>query len=220
MRPALLAHDAKALLNAIDTEKLMKDGQKDATLRFTCQVNSGGWCRGMATYAGTPGSEPLAKELLRHSESEHPGFVPAVYDGQTWGAILSGTVVFFIKENKPHLRIYLNEEPDHIAKGDDFVAPQWIFVKGLKDRAFRLPNAGVGSSALVLLRMNVDATGKVTGATVVLEKPAGHGLGAEIVGRIGEFIFSPAYLNGRPVASTTTFPIIYKSVGGINWKAN
>ncbi len=220
MRPVLLAHDAKALLNTIDTAKLMKEGQKDATIRFSCGVTSGGWCTGMATFGGTPGSELLAKELLRHSESEHPGFVPAVYDGQTWPAIVAGTVVFIIKDNKPHLRIYLNQEPDHIANGDDFIAPQWIFVKGLKYRSFQLPNEGVGSSAFVLLRMSVDAAGKVTGATVTLEKPAGRGFGAEIVGRIGMFVFTPAYQSGRPVASTTTFPIIHKSVGGEHWKAN
>jgi hypothetical protein len=219
MRPALLARDAKALINVIDTEKLMKNGQKDATIRFSCVVGSGGWCSEMATYGGTPGSELLAKEVLRHSESEHPGFVPAVYHGQTHPALISGTVVFFIKENKPHLRIYLSEEPDHIAQGDNFVAPQMTYVKGQTFRGFKMPGRGVGSSALVVLRVSIDATGKVTAAKVALEKPEGRGFGAQILGRIGEVIFIPAYLNGQPVDSTTTFPIIYKSGGGgQHWK--
>lgn len=220
MRPALLAHDAKALLNAIDTSKLMKDGQKDATIRFTCVVTSGGWCSEMVTYGGTPGSELLAKELLRHSESEHPGFVPAVYHGETHPALVSGTAVFFIKENNPHLRIYLNEEPDHISHGDDFVAPQMTYVKGQLFRGFKVPSGGFGSSALIVLRISIDATGKVTAAKVALEKPEGRGFGAQILGRIGEVIFIPAYLSGQPVASTTTLPIIYKSGGaGRRWKA-
>ncbi len=217
MRPAGLAHDPKALLNAIDTEGLMKKGQKDGMIRFYCAVSSGGWCGGMATFGGTPGSELLAKEVLRHSESEHPGFIPAVYHGHTTSALVCGTVVFFIKENQPHLRIYLNIEAEHVAHGDDFIAPQPIYVHDQKFRGFQWPNQGVGSSGVVMVRLNVDATGKVTGSKLVLEKPEGRGFAAEVMGTIGDAIFTPAYSQGQPVASTTTFPIIFKSIGGARW---
>ncbi len=218
MRPALLAHDGKALLNAIDTQMLMKNGQKDALVRFFCGVSSGGWCQSMITFGGTPGSDLLAKEVLRHSRSEHPGFISAVYHGQTTYALVGGTVVFFIKNNKPHLRIFLNTEADRIAHGDDFIAPQPIYLQDQKFRGFDWPNQGVGSSGLVVLRLGVDAAGKVTGCKLISGKPEGRGFAAEVLGKIGDQIFLPAYENGHPVASTTTYPVMFKSGYSEHWK--
>ncbi len=214
-----MAHDSKGLINAIDADALMKKGLTDATVRFVCHVNSGGWCSGMATYGGTPGSDSLAQELRRHSESGHPGFVPAVYHGQTCPAEISGTAVFVVKDNKPHLRIYLTEESDHLAHGDDFISPQPIYVKGQKFRGFRWPQSAGGSSGLVILRISVDVTGKVTGAKVAAEKPEGRGFGAEVMGRVSDVVFIPAYQHGKPVASTVTIPILFKSGMGGHWKA-
>lgn len=218
MRPALIGRDSKSLINAIDTAELMKKGQTDATVRFACYVGDGGRCSGLVTFGGTANSDALANEVRRRSEVEWPLFVPARYHGQTRPAYVCGTVVFFIKENKPHLRIYLNQETEHVARGDDFVAPQVIYLKGQTFRGFTWPAGGVGSSGLVLVRLNVDAAGKVTGVTLAMEKPEGRGFGAEVMGRIGEVVFIPGYLHGQPVSCTSTLPVLFKSGFGGRWK--
>ncbi len=217
MRPALLGRDSKALINAIDTAALMKKGQTDATIRFTCGVDEAGRCYGMAVYGGTPNSDALKKEVLLRSEAEWPIFIPAIYHSRACRASVCGTVVFFIKDDKPHLRIYLNEESDHISQGDDFIAPQAIYVQGQRFRGYDWPNGGVGSNGVVIARVTVDESGKFMGAEIAMEKPEGRGFGAEVMKKIGGVVFLPGYLHGQPVSSTANLPIMFNSGRGARW---
>ena len=64
-RPILIGTGSDALINRIDTQDLMKKGQKDAFILFICSVRKSGeleWC---GSYGGTPDSKPLEDELRK-----------------------------------------------------------------------------------------------------------------------------------------------------------
>jgi hypothetical protein len=64
MRPALIGSGPRSLVNMINTERLMKRGQKDAMIMFTCGVTNTGQGTGMVVYRGTLGSDALTDEAL------------------------------------------------------------------------------------------------------------------------------------------------------------
>src|SRR6058998_4220622 len=61
-RPALLGAGPDSLINTIDTADLIKKGQKDAAIMFTCLVAPTGEVARAGAYRGTKGSELLEKE--------------------------------------------------------------------------------------------------------------------------------------------------------------
>src|SRR2546425_7790117 len=63
LRPALIGNGAKALINLIDTKKLMEKGQVNAALSFQCFVNSAGGPVNAVTYRGTAESKALDSEV-------------------------------------------------------------------------------------------------------------------------------------------------------------
>src|SRR5207302_10311333 len=54
-RPILLGQGPKSLVDRIDTQDLIKKGQKDALIMFNCAVRKDGGVEWSATYRGTPG---------------------------------------------------------------------------------------------------------------------------------------------------------------------
>lgn len=102
-RPALLGHHRRSLVNLIDTEGLMKRGQKDAVVMFSTGVSAAGFPGWSRCYRGSPNSEMFQKEIL--SRLEHAQFEPAIRNGAKVAVYLCGTANFFIKDGKPHLRI-------------------------------------------------------------------------------------------------------------------
>jgi TonB family protein len=219
MRPALLGSDARSLINRINADSLMKRGQTDAMVMFTCAVTASGNSYGMITYHGTPNSQALSEETI--SRSENAAFIPAVYHHASRDSVIFGTVFFFIDHGKPHLRIFLNQETEHLAQKDDFIAPQPVFIPGSKFRGFDHPQRGIGCSGSTTVRVTVDATGKLEGAKIVLDSPPGKGFGEEVMSKIGDCTFLPGYLNGKPVACSTTFPVTFRSAGkGSQWNSD
>src|SRR6266446_2128505 len=137
-RPALLGHGRRSLINMIDTESLMKRGQRDAIIMFSCLVGPLGQGGSMDVYRCSPNSELLQKEAMgRCLKSE---FEPAVYHHQRTPVVIEGTMAFFIVNGKPHLRIFLNQEEQDLKSGQDFIAPQFAFVSGNpKFKGFNFP---------------------------------------------------------------------------------
>jgi hypothetical protein len=56
-RPILLGTGPEALINRIDTAGLIKQGQKDAAIMFSCSVKKDGKVLSVSTYRGTPDSK-------------------------------------------------------------------------------------------------------------------------------------------------------------------
>src|SRR6266516_7346987 len=64
-RPALLGTGLDSLINRIDTADLIKKGQKDAAIMFSCLVAPTGDIVRSGAYRGTPGSKLLSEEVLK-----------------------------------------------------------------------------------------------------------------------------------------------------------
>lgn len=80
LRPALLGAGPDSLINRIDTADLIKKGQKDAAVMFSCLVAPTGEVVRSACYRGTPGSELLEQEVLKRLANAK--FVPAIHNHQ------------------------------------------------------------------------------------------------------------------------------------------
>ena len=119
-RPALIGNGPKALINMIDTKKLMEKGQRDGLLNFQCLVSTSGQPVNPVTFRATPGSGALEMGVMSALWSCR--FIPAIYDGKLTEVVFLGTVLFVVTDVKPHLRIYANQNRDDIAKGNDFIA--------------------------------------------------------------------------------------------------
>src|SRR5882757_4377330 len=65
VRPALVGTAPNSLINTIDTAELIKNGQKEAAVMFSCLVAPTGQVVTSGAYRGTRGSELLEQELLK-----------------------------------------------------------------------------------------------------------------------------------------------------------
>ena len=64
-RPILLGTGPDSLINRIDTADLVRKGQKDGAIMFSCSVKRDGSVISVSTYRGTPDSKPLEQEILK-----------------------------------------------------------------------------------------------------------------------------------------------------------
>jgi hypothetical protein len=218
MRPALLGDGPRSLVNLINTEYLIKKGQPDAMVMFSCAVGTTGRGGDMVAYRGTPNSDPLAEAAI--DACPKAIFIPAVYHHQNVNTLLAGTIIFRTVNGKPHLRIYLNQESEHLLRGDDFIAPQWIAVPGEKFKGFGPPPNPYGLAATVVVRITADATGKLLDSKLVFETPPGKGFGATVMNKMGEITFLPGYLHGQPVACSANWHLLYHRRDIARWKSN
>ena len=211
-QPALLGHHKKSLINIIDTQALLKRGQGDGFVMFGCgvsQYGDGYWSR---TYRCSPNTAILQKEVLDRIDQAQ--FEPAVYKGSHVGVYLMGSVVFAVREGKPHLRIFLHQEEGDLKQGNDFVAPQFTFAPGnTKFDGIYYPPQAPGSGGVASVKLSVDETGKVQAASVVYEHPPGVGFGAQTASAIRDAWFIPGFRNGKPVSCQFIWTIIFTSTG-------
>lgn len=211
-RPAVLGHHKRSLVNLIDTQGLMKRGQGDAVVMFSCGVNAGGFVPWSRCYRGSPNSELLQKEIM--SRLEQAQFEPAIYNGAKVAVYLCGTVNFFIKDGKPHLRVFLNQEESDLQSGRDFVAPQYAFAPGNMDyKGIFYPPDAPWQAGVTSLKLNVTEQGAVTNAQVVYEYPPGKGFGPYAAGPVMKASFIPGFRNGKPVSSNFTWNLIFTGPG-------
>ena len=212
-RPALLGRHAKSLVNIIDTQGLMKRGQGDGFVMFGCAVSQYGdgyWSR---TYRASPNTEALQKEVL--DRINQAMFQPAVYKGGHVGVYLTGSVVFAVRDGKPHLRIFLHQEEDELKRGTDFIAPQWAFAApgNTKFDGIYYPPQAPGRAGVASLKLSVNETGQVQSASVIYEHPPGMGFGKQAVGPIRDAAFIPGFRNGNPVSCQFIWTLIFTGPG-------
>lgn len=214
-RPAVLGSGPDSLINRIDSQALIKAGQKDGAVMFCSLVNKSGAAVQSRTYRAMPETAALEEEIRKKLADAK--FTPAIYNHQPVEVILSGTVIFSASA-KPHVRIFLNQDPNELKAAADFIAPQPVFggdsgFSGL-DYPAELP---VPISAVVDLGLSVDATGKLRDMRVITEEPPLLGF-AEVAQRdLGAARFIPAFRDGDPTESNSVYPVAYQPA---DWTAS
>ncbi len=216
-RPVLLGTGPDALINRIDSAGLIKQGQKDGAIMFSCSVKRDGAVLSVSTYRGTPGSKLLEQEVLKKlSAAANPKFVPAIYNHIPVDAIYYGTVTFAIANDKPRLRIFSNQEREELRKESDFIGPQPIRGGDSKFISFHYPagdSAPVEVDGSAELELKVDATGTLRDLKLVSEQPPFLGFGDAAFEDMSKAKFIPAFRNGKPVECDVKIPVYYKAQG-------
>jgi TonB family protein len=209
-RPALIGTGPDSLINRIDTADLIKKGQKDAAVMFSCLVAPTGNIVRSGAYRGTRGSELLEQELLKRLANEK--FIPAIHNHQPVIAIFYGTVRFAVVNGKPRLRIFANQQLDQLDKESDFIDPQPYVGQDSKFTGLHYPDTGsnVAVTGVVELALNVDASGNLQSMRVLSEEPPLLGFGDAAISDFTGAKFIPAFRNGQPVESTVKIPVYYK----------
>jgi TonB family protein len=212
-RPVLLGSGPEALINRIDTAGLIKQGQKDAAIMFSCSVKRDGTVLSVSTYRGTPDSKALEKEVLKQlSAAASPKMVPAVYNHIPVDAIYYGTVTFAVANGKPRLRIFSNQERSELAKESDFIGPQPFWGGDSKFTGFSYPSqnsAPVKVDGSAELELQVDEKGNLRDLKLLSEEPPFLGFGDAAFEDMAKAKFIPAFRNGKPVACDVKIPVYY-----------
>jgi TonB family protein len=209
-RPALIGTAPNSLINTIDTADLIKKGQKEAAVMFSCLVAPTGDVVGSGAYRGTRGSELLEQELLKRLGNAK--FVPAIHNHHPVIAIFYGTVKFAVVNGKPRLRIFANQQLEEVDKETDFIDPQPYVGQDSKFTGIHYPDTGstVQVTGVAELAVNVDAQGNVKSMNVVSEEPPLLGFGDAAISDFTGAKFIPAFRNGQPVESDVKIPVYYK----------
>ena len=212
-RPALVGTGPNSLINTIDTSDLIKKGQKDAAVMFTCLVAPTGDIARSGTYRGTKGSELLEKEVLKRLANAK--FIPAIHNHQPVLAVFNGTVTFAAVNGKPRLRVFANQQLDELKKESDFIDPQPYVGQDSKFTGIHYPEVPttVSLTGAVELAVEVDAAGNLKSMQVVSEEPPYLGFGQAALSDFNGAKFIPAFRNGKPVDSKVTIHVYYKPPG-------
>jgi hypothetical protein len=209
-RPAVLGTGPLSVINRIDTQELIRQGQKDATLMFCCSVRRNGEIANTWIYRQSPESAALEAEAFRCLDNAV--FVPAIYNHETVNVLFFGTISFKIVSGKPRLRIFANQEAEELKNESDFIGPQPFSGRGSKFEGLHFPNDTIAApiSGLVELAMKIDAAGNLKDLRLVSEYPplAGFWRAAAEDFRVATFI--PAFRDGKPVECNITLPVYYE----------
>jgi len=209
-RPALVGTASNSLINTIDTADLIKKGQKEAAVMFSCLVAPTGHVARSGAYRGTRGSELLEQELLKRLATAK--FIPAIYNHKPVIAVFYGTVKFAVVKGKPRLRIFANQQLEDIDKETDFIDPQPFVGQDSKFTGLHYPDTGsaVAVTGVVELALNVDAMGNLKNIQVLSEEPPLLGFGDAALSDFSDAKFIPAFRNGKPVECNVKIPVFYK----------
>src|SRR5258707_14179792 len=210
VRPALIGTAPNSLINTIDTAELIKNGQKEAAVMFSCLVAPTGQVVTSGAYRGTRGSELLEQELLKRVAPAK--FIPAIHNHQPVIAVFYGTVKFAVVNGKPRLRIFANQQLEEVDKETDFIDPQPYVGQDSKFTGLHYPETGstVAVTGAVELALSVDAKGNLTNLQVLSEEPPLLGFGNAALSDFGDAKFIPAFRDGKPVESNVKIPVYYK----------
>jgi hypothetical protein len=208
-RPAVLGIGPDSLVNRIDSEALLKKGQKDGAVMFCAIVGKGGEATSAWTYRPIPGSADLENEVEQRLEGVR--FTPPIYNHQPVSVLLYGTIIFSA-EKKPHIRIFLNQDPEQIKAESDFVGPQPVIGGDSKFKGVRLPdpNLPIAVSGIANLALKVGADGNLQDLQLEGEDPPLLGFGTMAMEDFAGAKFIPAFRDGDPVACETVLPVSYK----------
>jgi hypothetical protein len=210
VRPALVGTAPNSLINTIDTADLIKKGQKEAAVMFSCLVAPTGEIVRSGAYRGTRGSELLERELLKRLTAAK--FIPAVHNHQPVIAVFYGTAKFAVVNGKPRLRIFTNQQLDQLDKESNFIDPQPYVGQDSKFTGVHYPETGsaVAVTGVVELALNVDAQGNLESMQMVSEEPPLLGFGDAAISDFSGAKFIPAFRDGQPVESTVKIFVYYK----------
>jgi hypothetical protein len=210
VRPALVGTAPNSLINTIDTAELIKKGQKEAAVMFSCLVAPTGQIVRSGAYRGTKGSELLQQELLKRLATAR--FIPAIHNHQPVIAIFYGTVKFAVVNGKPRLRIFANQQLEEVDKETDFIDPQPYVGQDSTFTGLHYPETGstVAVTGVVELALNVDAKGNLKNMQVLSEEPPLLGFGNAASTDFSGAKFIPAFRNGKPVECNVKIPVYYK----------
>ena len=212
-RPVLLGTGPDSLINRIDSADLMRKGQKDAAIMFSCPVKKDGSVVAVSTYRGTADSKLLEQEVLKKlSAAANPKFIPAVYNHIPVDAIYYGTVTFMVVNDKPRLRIFSNQERDELKKESDFIGPQPFWGGDSKFTGFHYPSpqtAPVMVNGSAELEAKIDAVGNLRELSLLNEEPPFLGFGDAAFDGLSKAKFIPAFRDGKPVACTVKLPVYF-----------
>jgi hypothetical protein len=209
-RPILLGTGPQALINRIDTAALVKAGQKDAKVMFTCFVDNAGKLVETAIYRTSPNSDLFQQELKRRLIDAT--FTPAIYNGTPVDAVYYGTAIFVVVQGKPRLRIYSNQEYPELEKQSDFIGPQPIFGGASQFSGVHYPPAAAAQvpvTGIADIKIKVDDKGNLEWMGVIGEHPPLIGFGAQGLLDLDGAKFIPAFRDGKPVAAEVTLPLYY-----------
>jgi TonB family protein len=209
-RPALIGTAPNSLINTIDTADLIKKGQKEAAVMFSCLVAPTGNVVRSGAYRGTRGSEMLEQELLKRLATAK--LIPAIHNHQPVIAVFYGTAKFGVANGKPRLRIFANQQLEEVDKETDFIGPQPYIGQDSKFTGLHYPETGstVAVTGVVELALNVDAKGNLKNTQVLSEEPPLLGFGDAALSDFGGAKFIPAFRNGEPAECTVKIPVFYK----------
>ncbi len=209
-RPALVGTGPNALINTIDTADLVKKGQKDAAVMFTCLVSPTGDIARSGTYRGTKGSELLEKEVLKRLVTAK--FIPAVHNHQPVLTVFYGTVTFAVVNGKPRLRVFANQQLEELKKESDFIDPQPYVGQDSKFTGTHYPEVPttVSLTGAVELQVEVDAAGNLKSMQVLSEEPPFLNFGEAAMFDFNGAKFIPAFRDGKPVDTKVTLHVFYK----------
>jgi TonB family protein len=209
-RPALIGTAPNSLINTIDAADLIKKGQKEAAVMFSCLVAPTGQVVTSGAYRGTRESALLEQELLKRLANAR--FIPAIHNHQPVIAIFYGTVKFAAVNGKPRLRIFANQQLNEVDKETDYIDPQPYVGQDSKFTGLHYPETGstVAVTGVVELALNVDAKGNLKSIQVSSEEPPLLGFGDAALTDFNGAKFIPAFRNGQPVESNVKIPVFYK----------
>jgi len=214
IRPALIGTAPNSLINTINTADLIKRGQKEGAVMFSCLVAPTGNVVRSGAYRGTKGSEMMEQELLKRLGTAR--FIPAVHNHQPVIAVFYGTVKFAVVDGKPRLRIFANQQLQEVDKEADFIDPQPYVGQDSKFTGLHYPETGstVAVTGVVELALNVDAKGNLTNMEVLSEEPPLLGFGNAAFSDFSGAKFIPAFRDGKPVDCNVKIPVYYKPSPG------
>ena len=208
-RPAVLGSGPESLINRIDAQALFKAGQKDGAVMFSALVGKNGAVSRSRTYRAMPGSDALEQELRTRLAGAK--FSPAIYNHQPADVLLVGTLVFSIVNEKPRVRIFLNQDARELKQASDFIAPQPVFGADSRFSGLNPPaNLTTGVGGIVELTMEVDATGGLQKAALLMEEPPLLGFADAAARDFAGAKFIPAFRDGDAVASNIVYVVYYE----------
>jgi hypothetical protein len=208
-RPAVLGSGTDALINRIDREALLQKGQKDGAVMFSAIVSETGHAIGAWTYRGTPESEALVDEVEKQLVGVK--FTPPIYNHQPVKVLIYGTILFN-PADKPHVWIFLNQDPQELKRRSDFIAPQPVIGGDSNFRGLHPPEGvPIAISGFAGVNLEVDANGALQKFQVINEEPALLGFADATYEDFEGAKFIPAFRSGDPVESDTAMIICYKA---------
>lgn len=208
-RPSVLPTGPTSIINRIDVKDLLSKGQKDGAVQFSATVSPNGDATEAWTYHAIPGSEALEREVLQRLEGAK--FTPAIYNHQPVAVLLYGTVIF-VAEEKPHLRILLNQDPQEIKEANDFIGPQPVIGGDSRFTGLHPPEEiPVMIKGVVELQLGVDAKGNLQELRVSGEDPPLLGFRDSALADLKDAKFIPAFRNGDLTESKCAMSICYRA---------